>query len=119
MIGTVQRELWEVVHFDEVADAERALVTFFADYNHRRAHLGIGSLVPADRFYGRWPEVIAEMDAISRRRQGTLALQLDRRLFVEPPAAGERVVALQLILVGDQAELHLGGRRIVLGRVEP
>ena len=119
VIGTVQRELWEVVHFDDVADAERALVTFFADYNHRRAHLGIGSLVPADRFYGRWPEVIAEMDAISRRRQGALALQLDRRLFVEPPAPGERVVALQLILVGDQAELHLGGRRVVLGRVEP
>ncbi len=118
VISTVQRELWEVVHFDDVAEAERALVAFFADYNHRRAHLGIGSLVPADRFYGRWPEVIAEMDAISRRRQGALALQLDRRLFVEPPAAGERVVALQLILVGDQAELHLGGRRVVLGRVE-
>jgi len=71
------------------------LVKFFVDYNHRRAHLGIGSLVPADRFYGRWPEVIAEMDAVSRRRQGVFALQLDRRLFVEPPAAGERVVALQ------------------------
>lgn len=118
VIGTVQRELWEVVHFDSVADAERALVKFFADYNHRRAHLGIGSLVPADRFYGRWPEVVAEMDAVSRHRQGALALQLDRRLFVEPPAAGERIVALQLIVVGDQAELHLGGRRIVLGRVE-
>ncbi|MDN5931908.1 MAG: hypothetical protein L0I24_12740, partial [Pseudonocardia sp.] len=38
------------------------------------------------------PEVVAEMDAVSRRRQGGLALQLDRRLFVEPPAAGERVV---------------------------
>jgi transposase InsO family protein len=119
VIGTVQRELWEVVHFDSVDEAERALVTFFADYNHRRAHLGIGSLVPADRFYGRWPEVIAEMDAVSRRRQGVTALQLDRRLFVEPPAAGERVVALQLILVGDQAELHLGGRRVVLGKVAP
>ena len=119
VIGTVQRELWEVVQFDSVEEAERALVKFFADYNHRRAHLGIGSLVPADRFYGRWPEVIAEMDAVSRRRQGVLALQLDRRLFVEPPAPGERVVALQLILVGDHAELHLGGRRIVLGRVEP
>jgi transposase InsO family protein len=118
VIQTVQRELWEVVHFDSVADAELALVRFFADYNHRRAHLGIGSLVPADRFYGRWPEVVAEMDAVSRRRQGALALQLDRRLFVEPPAAGERVVALQLIVVGDQAELHLGGRRIVLGQVE-
>lgn len=119
VIGTVQRELWEVVHFDSVAEAEHALVTFFVDYNHRRAHLGIGSLVPADRFYGRWPEVIAEMDAVSRRRQGALALQLDRRLFVEPPAAGERVVALQLILVGDQAELHVSGRRVVLGKIEP
>jgi putative transposase len=117
VIQTVQRELWEVVHFDSVADAELALVRFFVDYNHRRAHLGIGSLVPADRFYGRWPEVVAEMDAVSRRRQGVLALQLDRRLFVESPAAGERVVALQLIVVDDQAELHLGGRRIVLGRV--
>lgn len=118
VIGTVQRELWEVVHFDSVEEAEVALARFFADYNHRRAHLGIGSLVPADRFYGRWPEVVAEMDAVSRRRQGALALALDRRLFVEPPAAGERVVALQLIVVGDQAELHVGGRRIVLGRVE-
>lgn len=118
VIQTVQRELWEVIHFDSVADAELALARFFVDYNHRRAHLGIGSLVPADRFYGRWPEVVAEMDAVSRRRQGALALTLDRRLFVEPPDAGERVVALQLILVGDQAELHLGGRRIVLGGIE-
>ena len=75
VIGTVQRELWEVVHFDDLVEAERALAAFFADYNHRRAHLGIGSLVLADRFYGRWPEVVAEMDAISRRRQGALALQ--------------------------------------------
>jgi len=119
VIDTVQRELWELVHFDSVADAERGLTRFFVDYNHRRAHMGIGSLVPADRFYGRWPEVIAEMDAVSRRRQGALALQLDRRLFVESPAAGERAVALQLVIVGEQAELHLFGRRVVLGRVEP
>lgn len=118
VIGTVQRELWEVVHFDSVADAEQALARFFVDYNHRRAHMGIGGLVPADRFYGRWPEVVAEMDAVSRRRQGALALQLDRRLFVEPPVAGERAVVLQLVIVGDQAELHLLGRRIHLGRVE-
>jgi transposase InsO family protein len=118
VIGTVQRELWEVIHFDTVADAEQALAQFFCDYNHRRAHMGIGGLVPADRFYGRWPEVVAEMDAVSRRRQGALALQLDRRLFVEPPAAGERALVLQLVVVGDQAELHLLGRRILLGRVE-
>ena len=33
----------------------------------------------------------------------------DRRLFIEPPAASKRAVTLQLILVGDQAEPHLGG----------
>jgi transposase InsO family protein len=119
VVDTVQRELWEVIHFDSVEDAERGLAKFFADYNHRRAHMGIGSLVPADRFYGRWPEVVAEMDAVSRRRQGALALHADRRLFVEPPAASERVVALQLVLVGDQAEIWFGGRRVRLGRVEP
>jgi len=119
VVDTVQRELWEVIHFDTVEDAERGLAKFFADYNHRRAHMGIGSLVPADRFYGRWPEVQAEMDAVSRRRQGALALHADRRLYVDPPAAGERVVALQLVVVGDEAELWLGGRRVRLGRVEP
>lgn len=81
--------------------------------------MGIGSLVPADRFYGRWPEVQAEMDAVSRRRQGVAALRADRRLYVEPPSAAERVVALQLVVVGDEAELWLGGRRVRLGRVEP
>jgi transposase InsO family protein len=119
VVDTVLRELWEVIHFDSVEDAERGLAKFFADYNHRRAHMGIGSLVPADRFYGRWPEVQAEMDAVSRRRQGALALACDRRLYVEPPAAGERVVALQVVIVGDEAELWLGGRRVRLGRVEP
>jgi transposase InsO family protein len=119
VVDTVQRELWEIVHFDSVADAERALARFFVEYNHRRAHMGIGSLVPADRFFGRWPEVVAEMDAVSRRRQGALALKLDRRLFIEAPAAAERALALQLVLVGDQAELHVFGRRVILGRVEP
>jgi transposase InsO family protein len=118
VIATVQRELWQVVHFESVADADRALAGFFADYNHRRAHLGIGGLVPADRFFGRWPEVCAEMDALSRGRQGAQALAAGRRLSVEPPAPGERVVCLQLVIVGDEAELHFLGRRIRLGRVE-
>jgi len=118
VVGTVQRELWEVCHFDTLEAAEQALARFFVEYNHRRAHMGIGGLVPADRFFGRWPEVVAEMEAHSRRRQGALALVADRRLYVEPPAPGERAVVLQLVLVGEQAELHFLGRRILLGRVE-
>lgn len=119
VVDTVQRELWEVCHFDTVEVAEQALARFFADYNHRRAHMGIGGLVPADRFFGRWPEVQAEMEAHSRRRQGAFALVADRRLFVEPPAPGERAVVLQLVVVGEEAELHFLGRRMRLGPVEP
>jgi transposase InsO family protein len=118
VIATVQRELWEVVHFESVAEAEQALARFFAEYNHRRAHLGIAGLVPADRYYGRWPEVTAEIDAQSRRRQGAHAAQQDRRLFIEAPGPGERVIVLQLVVSGDQAELCVLGRRIPLGRVE-
>lgn len=118
VIATVQRELWEVVHFESVAEAEQAVAKFFAEYNHQRAHLGIGGLVPADRYYGRWPEVIADIDAQSRRRQGALAAQQDRRLFIEPPAPNERVIALQIVVTGDYAELCVFGRRIPLGRVE-
>ena len=117
VVGTVQRELWEVCHFDTVEAAEQALARFFVEFNNRRAHMGIGGLVPADRFYGRWPEVQAEMEALSRRRQGAFALVADRRLFVEPPAPGDRAVVLQLVVVGDQAELHFLGRRIRLGPV--
>ncbi|MEK7765425.1 MAG: integrase core domain-containing protein [bacterium] len=75
VMATVQRELWDICHFESLAEAEQALAVFFADYNHRRAHLGIGSLVPADRFFGRWPEVAAEMDAVSRRRQGAVSAE--------------------------------------------
>lgn len=117
VIATVQRELWEVVHFDSVADAEQALARFVDDYNHRRAHLGIGGLTPADRFFGRWPEVAADLDALSRRRQGALAVHEQHRLTHELLPAQDRALVLQLVLVEDHAELHFLGRRIVLGPV--
>jgi len=117
VIATVQRELWEVVHFDAVADAECALVRFVEEYNHRRAHLGIGGLTPADRFFGRWPEVAADLDAVSRRRQGALAVAEQHRLTHELLPAQDRALVLQLVLVEDHAELHFLGRRIVLGPV--
>ncbi|MBI4701798.1 MAG: transposase, partial [Deltaproteobacteria bacterium] len=118
VIATVQRELWGVRHFESIEEAEAALAEFFAHYNHRRAHMGIGGLTPADRFFGRWPEVAAEVDALSRRRQGALAASQDRRLFHEPLPASERTHVLELVFTGDQAELRLLGRRVRLGPVE-
>jgi transposase InsO family protein len=95
VIATVQRELWEVVHFDAVADAECALARFVEEYNHRRAHLGIGGLTPADRFFGRWPEVAADLDAVSRRRQGALAIAEQHRLTHELLPAQDRALVLR------------------------
>jgi putative transposase len=118
VIATVQRELWGVRHFESVEEAERALAEFFAHYNYRRAHMGIGGLTPADRFFGRWPEVAAEIDALSRRRQGALAASQQRTLFHEPLPAAERTHVLEIIFDGDQAELRLLGRRVRLGSVE-
>jgi transposase InsO family protein len=119
LVGTVERELWHTTHFESLDEALEGLRRFIDEYNHRRAHLGIGGLVPADRFYGRWPEVAAEIDAVSRRRQGALAIGQDRRLYHEPVAPGDRTLVLELVFVGDEAELRLCGRRVRLGRIEP
>ena len=73
-IGTLKRELWEVFEFHDRDEAARRLRVFFNDYNHRRAHMGIDGLTPADRFFGRADEVLAAIDAVSRKRQGALAL---------------------------------------------
>ena len=69
-VGTVKRELWDVEHFATRQQAEVRLTQFIDDYNHRRAHMGIDGLTPADRFMGRADRVLAEVDAISRKRQG-------------------------------------------------
>lgn len=72
LADTVQRELWHVRHFGSVAQAEVALREFFRHYNSGRAHMGIDGLTPADRFFGRWEEVMERVQAASRGRQGTV-----------------------------------------------
>jgi transposase InsO family protein len=117
LIGTVQRELWQVQHFGSVQEAEDALAVFIHDYNHRRAHLGIDGLTPADRFFGRWDEVRAAVDALSRRRQGAHALAGDLHLTEEIlPAAPAEV--LRLAIIDGVMEIRLFGARVKLGKVE-
>lgn len=117
-IRTVQRELWEVVHFGSVEEAERALFSFIPDYNHRRAHLGLDGLVPADRYFGRAREVREAIEAQSRRREGVLVLEDHLRLTEEMPS-DERVEVLRLMVVEGQVELRFLGHRLKLGRLEP
>jgi transposase InsO family protein/transposase-like protein len=117
LVRAVVRELWEVEHFSSVDEAEAALSRFFRHYNHERAHMGIDGLVPADRFFGRWPEVKAAVEAKSRRRQDAPALLDDLRILEEGPVDG-RVELLRLLAVGGEIELRFLGHRVRLGRIE-
>ena len=119
LIGTVRRELWDVEHFEDREVAEKRLESFFEDYNHRRAHMGIDGLTPADRFFGRGDRMLAAIDAISRRRQGSLAL-LESAEFEElaPPRSKAPLEVLRLVIVDRAMELRFCGARVRLGTIE-
>lgn len=117
LIGTIRRELWDVEHFDDRAAAARRLAEFITGYNECRAHMGIDGLTPADRFFGRADRVLAQVDAISRRRQGGL---LQGAAVIEElagPATGAPVEVLRLCIVDGQMELRFCGARLPLGRI--
>jgi transposase InsO family protein/transposase-like protein len=55
-------------------DLEAQIAAFVADYNHRRYHESISNLTPADVYFGRAANILAERERIKRQ---TIA---DRRL---------------------------------------
>jgi transposase InsO family protein len=120
-VGTLRRELWDLFHFADRAEAEAHLGRFFDDYNERRAHMGIDGLTPADRFFGRADRVLAAVDALSRGRQGALSLVAPAGAPLEEltaPGSGAPLEVLRLVLVDGAMELRFCGARVRLGRVE-
>jgi putative transposase len=117
VLKTVQRELWEIQHFHCEEEAVTALSAFFLHYNHRRAHMGIEGLTPADRFFGRWEAVLAAVQAESRNRNGAGSLKANVRLLEELLPA-ERAEIVRLVAVDGQLELRFFGHRVRLGQIE-
>jgi len=117
VIGTVKHELWEVEHFPGETEAEAALERYIDYYNHRRAHLSLEGLTPADRFFGRWEHVLAHMQAESRKRQGVEALRERAEISRELPPE-HRSEILRLVSSGGELELRFFGHRVRLGRIE-
>ena len=62
--------------------------------------MGIGGVTPADRYFGRLPQVLAEVETQSLSPQG------------KPRLPGERAVVLQIALVGGKLELFFAGKRV-------
>ena len=117
VIGTVKHELWEVEHFADEAEAALALERFIDYYNHRRAHLSLEGLTPADRFFGRWERVLAHVEAQSRKRQGVEALRERAEISKEIPPE-DRSEILRLVSSGGELELRFFGHRVRLGAIE-
>lgn len=116
-IRTLRRELWEVTHFDSVEEAERGIAEFIREYNHRRAHMGIDGLVPADRFFGRFREVKAAVEAESRRRQGASLLAENLRV-TEEISPRDRTEVFRLMVIDRVLEIRFLGHRVRLGPLE-
>jgi len=119
LAATVQRELWNIVGFESIDEAKEKLDPFFRAYNERRAHMGIDGLTPADRYFGRWEEVKARVEAISRRRQGALSAGDVGGVIEEVPLAGGPAEVLRLVVVDGRLELRFLGHRVDLGPVQP
>lgn len=121
MVGTVRRELWDVEHFGDVTEARERLASFFEEYNHGRAHMGIDGLTPADRFFGRGDQVLAAIDGISRRRQGASAMALSEGAPFEEILGirtGAPLEVLRLVIEDGRMELRFCGARVTLGQIE-
>jgi transposase InsO family protein len=122
LIGTLRRELWDVEEFATHAQAETRIAAWISEYNHRRAHMGIDGLTPADRYFGRADQVLAAIDAASRNRQGTIAQRLAAGAPVEEVLGLQRLAPLEvlrLVLADGHLELRFLGARVVLGSVLP
>jgi putative transposase len=61
--ANVRKELLSRIEFADLADARQQIARWVYTYNFERVHEGLGGLlVPADRFFGRSQEVLAQLE---------------------------------------------------------
>jgi transposase InsO family protein len=118
VIRTLQQELWEVQEFHDEAEFKEALDAFVLRYNFRRSHMGIDGLTPADRFFGRWPQVLDRVNAVSRGRNVAVCTSDSSLLLEESLPGNAPVEALRLMIHEGRLEIRLFGHRVVLGKLD-
>ena len=118
LVRTIRKELWDVHEFHSKEELGKALDEFATRYNYNRAHLGIDGLTPADRYFGRWPQVLDRINALSRGRNDHTALRGDSPFTDEYGDAMSPVELIRLINNRGKLEIRLFGHRVVLGEIE-
>ena len=105
--ANIQKELFNVEKFFDLGEAQRRLRAWVSFYNHRRTHHALGGLlVPADRYFGRADEVLAQLEAGHGADAGSLS--------GEPAPVGERLLDLfRVTSRAGQLEIWLMGQRLL------
>jgi transposase InsO family protein/transposase-like protein len=106
--ANIQKELFNVEKFFDLAEAQRRLHAWVSFYNFRRTHHALGGLlVPADRYFGRSDEVLAQLEA-GHGIDGT-------HLIGEPLPVGERMLDLfRVTSRAGQLEIWLMGQPLLV-----
>lgn len=118
VIRTIRQELWEVHHFSDEHECRKALACFVTGYNFRRAHMGIDGLTPADRYFGRWPEVLDRINAVSRKRNDAYLFSNPSSLTDDLGYPGTPVEVLRFLIHEGKLEIRLFGHTVVVGALE-
>ncbi len=104
--GTLWRDCIESATFLDLGEARQRIGLFIDHYNFQRPHQGIGSAVPADRFFDAAPEVARTL----KERVAANALELSRHGVPKAPFYLTGNVA------GKPFSVHAEGERVILTR---
>lgn len=100
--ANVRKELLSRVEFADIADARVEVARFVRGYNYDRTHEGLGGLlVPADRYFGRTDEVLAQLG------RGEAVVPLEAA-----PLAARALDLFRVVSRGGRPELWLFGQRL-------
>jgi len=106
--GSLWRECVETSVFLDLEDARKRVGLYIDHYNFHRPHQGIGGLVPADRFFGAAPEVLATLKSQVAKNALELARNgIPKKPFYVTGQAG-----------GKAFSVHAEGERVILTRPE-
>src|SRR5262249_31921179 len=106
--GTLWRECVEAAVFLDLSDARSRVGPFIDHSNFQRPHQGINGAVPADRFFGAAPAVLATL----KQRVAANALELARQGAPKAPFYLTGQVG------GQPFSLHAEGERVFMTAAE-
>jgi putative transposase len=109
----LEAEVLDVEEFASLKEAEEKIRAHVTEYNFFRTHMGIGGLVPADRYFGM-VEVAQQAMERGLEHAGP-GLRWLRGLVSQDGSALRRPTVFQLVVREGKLEIVVLGRRFTLG----